>query len=694
MNTGAMLALVPTSEDAARLAIRGGEDASELHVTIGYYGQATELTEDQRNRIVRMAQILAADRTRAIGNAFSVNAFSPGSDDACLVYGIGGGDIDLIHQHVESALADVYTQPRPYVAHLTAAYTDDLAGLSLMADNLGPVTFDRVRVAFGDEVMDFPVGRQSTAVTAAVNTKYWRSWPVAERETKFDADSAITRLLQWSGGSAAKFNQAFLWRNEKGQPSNRESYRLPIADVMGGKLTLIPRAVFSAAVILSGGHGGLEGVVDENEREQLKNVLNQIYADLQEKYQDPRVRPPWLLGRTKEEREEGEEEMARTASLTDAGDDPFGAGVWTVEGLVASVNSSWSGIGFADDDRPWDGNAARARVWEWADGDFRRYRKAFLWFDSARPDQKNSYKLPIADVIDGDLKIVPRALSAVAGVLAGARGGVDIPDEDMDDVERVVTRLQSRAGGDERESTTAAAAPVAPPSSWFDEPQMTRPEPFTVFPDGRVAGLIASFNRCHAGIMEECVMAPRSASGYKYFLNGQVLTSDGRMIKVGKITMGTGHATPNMRWIPAADHYDNTGTAAAIVRVGENRFGIWAAGASVSSLNEEQVAELRRSPISGDWRRIDGHMELVAALAVNVPGFPIVASMNYEPQAILAAGIVMEDGSTHSAVDPNPVERDLIKAVDELDNKVTALLAKRRAKRFDQLSADITKRGK
>lgn len=688
-NTGAMLALVPSAEDAARLAIPGGEPADELHVTIGYYGQATELSEEQRNRIVQVAKALAQDRTRAVGNAFSVSAFNPDSEDACLVYGIGGGDVDMVHRHAEASLADIYTQHRPYVAHMTAAYTNDLSAMPVMADNMGPVTFDRVRVAFGGEHVDFPFGQASDVITAAVNEKYWRSWPVAERETKFDADSAINRILAWSGGSAAKFNQAFLFRKDDGQPSNRESYRLPIADVIGGKLTLIPRAVFSAAVILSGGHGGLEGVVDENEREELKNVLNQIYADLQEAYQDPRVRPPWLLGRTKEEREEGEAEMAKTASIFESGADPFGAGEWIVQGLVASVNSSWSGIGRTDPDHPWDGGAAKARVWEWADGDFRKYRKAFLWYDAARPDQKNSYKLPIADVIDGELKIVPRALSAVAGVLNGARGGVDIPDADMDAVARVVNRLQG-----DRESTTASAAPVSPPSSWFDEPAMTRPEPLTVSADGRVSGLIASFNRCHAGIMDACVMAPRSASGYKYFLNGQVMTADGRMRKVGKITMGTGHATPNMRWIPAADHYDNTGTAAAVVNVGENKYGIWAAGALVSSLTDEQVAELRRSPISGDWRRIDGHMELVAALAVNTPGFPIVASLNSEDTAILAAGIVMEDGSTLNAAEANPVERDLMKAVDELDARVTEMLAKGRARKFSKVSASIAERGK
>jgi hypothetical protein len=35
---------------------------------------------------------------------------------------------------------------------------------------------------------------------------------------------------------------------------------------------------------------------------------------------------------------------------------------------------------------------------------------------------------------------------------------------------------------------------------------------------------------------------------------------------------------------------------------------------------------VRAASLSGGWRQIDGNLELVAALAVNFPGFPIVAA--------------------------------------------------------------------
>lgn len=483
---------------------------------------------------------------------------------------------------------------------------------------------------------------QGEAVT--VNSSSWKGFSIADRDLAFDADDAIARIAHWASGSVDRFNSAFLWRNPQTPANNKNSYRLPVADVIGGKLVLIPHAVFSAAAILSGAHGALEGVVSDEEKLALKGVVTEIYAKLQQIYGDPRVKPPWLRG--------GNTEEQVTASLT------------------ASVNSGgWASMPVADESTPWSGDKARAALWQWADGDFRKYRKGFLWWDQSAPDQRNSYKLPIATITGGRLELVPRAVNAVAQVLAGARGGVDIPDDDMDAVEAVVARIKKRldrnggAGGDgeAKETVTASVAPVAPPRGWFDDPKLDGPTPIAVTADGRVMGHLAAWGTCHAGIGSQCVMAPRTAAGYKYFLNGTVVTADGAEVKVGKITAGTGHADPRLGWVPASDHYDNTGTASAIVAAGEDRWGIWVAGAMVPEADDRDAAKLRRSPLSGDWRRINGNLELVAALAVNTPGFPIV-SLNASgvPEVLCAAGVILEDGTIANASagatpDPDPL---------------------------------------
>jgi len=78
----------------------------------------------------------------------------------------------------------------------------------------------------------------------------------------------------------------------------------------------------------------------------------------------------------------------------------------------------------AGKDRRWDGDAAEKRVRAWAGAEDKpneRLRKAFLWYDEKAPDKFGSYKFPIADVIRGQLKAVPRAIIAAAAVIDGAR---------------------------------------------------------------------------------------------------------------------------------------------------------------------------------------------------------------------------------------------------------------------------------
>lgn len=96
----------------------------------------------------------------------------------------------------------------------------------------------------------------------------------------------------------------------------------------------------------------------------------------------------------------------------------------------------------ASRDRRWDSNAAINRVRRFTDSQespSRDYRRAFVWYDREDADNFGAYKLPIADVIDGELHAVPRAIFAAAAVLRGGRGGVDIPSEDRP---RVIRHLE------------------------------------------------------------------------------------------------------------------------------------------------------------------------------------------------------------------------------------------------------------
>ena len=99
--------------------------------------------------------------------------------------------------------------------------------------------------------------------------------------------------------------------------------------------------------------------------------------------------------------------------------------------------SAFQDLPLADRDREWDGDAAEKRVRKWAgaqDEPNKKYRDAHLWYDGDKKDNFTAYKLLIADVIGGKLRAVPRGVMAAGNVMQGARGGVDIPDSDVDRV--------------------------------------------------------------------------------------------------------------------------------------------------------------------------------------------------------------------------------------------------------------------
>ncbi|CAA9350566.1 MAG: FIG00824363: hypothetical protein [uncultured Nocardioidaceae bacterium] len=106
-------------------------------------------------------------------------------------------------------------------------------------------------------------------------------------------------------------------------------------------------------------------------------------------------------------------------------------------------------LALADRDHDWDGAAAEKRVREWAgaqDQPNEKYRDAHVWYDGDKEDNFTAYKLLIADVVDGTLKVVPRGLMAAGNVMQGGRGGVDLPSGDVDKVKRHLARYYDKMG--------------------------------------------------------------------------------------------------------------------------------------------------------------------------------------------------------------------------------------------------------
>lgn len=174
-------------------------------------------------------------------------------------------------------------------------------------------------------------------------------------------------------------------------------------------------------------------------------------------------------------------------------------------------------------------------------------------------------------------------------------------------------------------SAAEAFRPRVYAASMFADPQLSGPTLPTMDPEtGHMFGHLACFGACHRSIQSECVVAPRSRTGYSMFhTSPAVRLDDGTSLPVGRLTVGSGHAPDHVSGQVAAAHYDTAGTCFALVRVGEDKHGIWFSGVAAPWATPEQIEMGLSAPLSGDWRDFGQGLELVAALAVNTPGFAV-----------------------------------------------------------------------
>jgi hypothetical protein len=113
--------------------------------------------------------------------------------------------------------------------------------------------------------------------------------------------------------------------------------------------------------------------------------------------------------------------------------------------------TAFKDLPLASRDREWDHDAAEARVRRWAkaqDHPNAKYRGAHVWYDADNKDEFGAYKLLIADVINGQLKVVPRAVMSAGGIMDGARGGVRIPPQDVPRVKSHLAKYYKKMGDD------------------------------------------------------------------------------------------------------------------------------------------------------------------------------------------------------------------------------------------------------
>lgn len=165
-HTGGMVALIPADPDA--LAVDGGTPADELHLTLAYLGDdVTGWDEEHRALLVDDVKRIAASIGRSteaevMGHAM-LNPTGAHDRDPCAVYLVSGPDLPDLK--AEFAPHDVGDHP-VFLPHVTAGFGLEPTALSYV----GPVVFDRLRIALGMEVTDFDLTGAGDAVAMLGDT--------------------------------------------------------------------------------------------------------------------------------------------------------------------------------------------------------------------------------------------------------------------------------------------------------------------------------------------------------------------------------------------------------------------------------------------------------------------------------------------------------------------------------------------
>lgn len=260
----------------------------------------------------------------------------------------------------------------------------------------------------------------------------------------------------------------------------------------------------------------------------------------------------------------------------------------------------------------------------------------------------------------GGLTMTPFPAFARAAIRLGTAEAEAAPEEEAPVEEQAAASvIRSSAPSPARRRVlpglTAATItiPDGPPADWFDYPEALLaawrggpvPGQAQVTDEGRVYGYLAGWGTCHTGYPDECVSPPRDVDYDTFFHSmGCVVAADGTPVAVGRLTLGGGHAStrPGTTVRAALAHYDDVSSCVANVRCGEDSFGVWFAGALRDGVSGEDVVALRATPVSGDWRGLQGRTghALVAAHAVNSGGFSPRAALaaSGEIEALVAAG--------------------------------------------------------
>lgn len=734
-HTGAMIALIPSDADAKRLALKDFEAPEQLHLTLVYLGDAADIPDQARESIIAAARRYAAEPISA--QAFAVNVFNPTGDEPALVLGVGNGGpgLEELRSNVYSSVRGIPGFPladnhSPWVPHVTLAYSEHPGELLEEATKrTGPVTFDRIRVAFGGDNTDIPLEAPLSASFVAIGGDIM-PWDVRKRGDKYcvvKTASGETVACHDSQGSAESQVKALYANTDYGLQLALQEFDLTFererdVNTPGGGHNL--KQYWTHGPGAAKIRWGTDGSFDRCTRHLGKYVRDP--QGLCAEYHHAAT-GEWPRGGTVPSSVDVEELATDADTECPPGHHKMPGGdcmpdseMSVTEPTVAAVTVKKRKKMTTYSDEPWSGVLAVEGV---ESGDGRLFALGSLdWAQLPLPLMYQPANIGghQASVMVGEITNVARSANNINGwgvvfgeALNGEHGegiknmmraggvSVDVDKVKDADVEMIYADGETNANPFAKPETTifhrgrirgatqvafpafveaklsfdndgilaadgrdcgcgdadpmVAAAhtieiPDLPPMNWFDEPtDVKMTGALTITDEGRVYGILAPGGTHHRVMTSKTV--PLGNVDYTRFHKGETIVAGGARVVTGVITADCGHAPiQNYGTLQnRIEHYDNSCSVLANVRIGESKKGyVWCAGALNAGAKPHQVAQALGCALSGDWQPHPdrpGMRDFISAHLVPVPGFPLArtqASVQYEDGALVASSVPVQ----------------------------------------------------
>lgn len=131
----------------------------------------------------------------------------------------------------------------------------------------------------------------SSSQTAAVRDDF-DDLPIASRDMGWDVGEAEAALSRWATDADgdldfAKYRRGFIYQDPDADPATKTAYKFPVATIVDGELTIVPRAVFAAGGRLD------QANVSGDAREQIRETITDLYDQMADEWNDDALEAPW-----------------------------------------------------------------------------------------------------------------------------------------------------------------------------------------------------------------------------------------------------------------------------------------------------------------------------------------------------------------------------------------------------------------